>query len=143
MSNNQNEYNKALQNLLAMSGKKAEIKKVWENASPGSDFVEQTITLNVANASFILVEFKVTKNSNLWKVAILACDGNSYIMDAPYNAEYVSVGTTIGTAFKGAVCQSNGIQFGKGYSKDHLDKNPIERPSFIIPVKIYTVKGVN
>ena len=78
MSNNQNEYNKALQNLLAMSGKKAEIKKVWENASPGSDFVEQTITLNVANASFILVEFKVTKNSNLWKVAILACDGNSY-----------------------------------------------------------------
>lgn len=53
-----------------------------------------------------------------------------------------SGGTVIGTAFRGAVCQSDGIQFGKGYSKDHLDKNAVERPSFVIPVKIFAVKGV-
>lgn len=119
------------------------IKKLWENASPGSDFPEQTIRLNATGASFIIVVFKVTKSSTLWKVAILTCDGNSYIMDAPYNTEYSSSGTVIGTAFRGAVWKNDGIQFGKGYSKDHSDKNAIERPSFIIPVKVFAVKGVN
>lgn len=118
-----------------------QIKKLWTNASPGSDFPAQTIQLNVTDASFILVVFKVTKSSNLWKVAILTCDGNAYIMDAPYNTDYSSSGTLIGTAFRGAVCQSDGIQFGKGYSKDHSDKNPVERPSFVIPIKIFAVKG--
>lgn len=118
-----------------------QIKKLWENASPGSDFPEQTIHLNATGASFILVVFKITKSSNSWKMAILTCDGNSYIMDAPYNTDYASGGTVIGTAFRGAVCQSDGIQFGKGYSKDHSDKNPVERPSFVIPIKVLAVKG--
>lgn len=138
---NQNESNQALQNLILMNKKKIEIKKVWENASPGSDFSRQTIELNVTDASFILVAFKVTKNSSLWGVAILTCDGNSYIIDAPYNTDYTSSGTVIGTAFRGAVYKSGGVQFGKGYSKDHLDKNSVERPAFIIPVKIFAVKG--
>ena len=125
--------------LAALGG--MQIKRVWTNTSPGSDFPEQTIELNVTDASFILVIFKITKNSNLWKVAILTCDGNSYIMDAPYNIDYTSSGTVIGTAFRGAVWKSNGIQFGKGYSKDHLDKNPVERPSFVVPIKIFAVKG--
>lgn len=125
--------------LAALGG--VQIKKVWTNTSPGSDFPEQTIELNITDASFILVVFKITKSSNLWKVAILTCDGNSYIMDAPYNIDYASGGTVIGTAFRGAAWKSNGIQFGKGYSKDHSDKNPIERPSFVIPIKIFAVKG--
>lgn len=112
---NQNESNQALQNLILMNRKK--IKKVWQNASPGSDFVGQTIKLNLTDMSFAIVVFKITKNSNLWKVAILTCDGNSYIMDAPYNTDYASGGTVIGTAFRGAVCQSDGIQFGKGTQK--------------------------
>lgn len=119
------------------------VKLLWQNASPGSDFPGQTIRLNATGASFIIVVFKVTKSSTLWKVAILTCDGNSYIMDAPYNTDYSSSGSVIGTAFRGAACQSDGIQFGKGYSKDHSDKNAIERPSFIIPVKVFAVKGVN
>lgn len=125
--------------LAALGG--VQIKKVWTNPSPGSDFPGQTIELNITDASFILVVFKITKSSNLWKVAILTCDGNSYIMDAPYNIDYASGGTVIGTAFRGAAWKSNGIQFGKGYSKDHSDKNPIERPSFVIPIKIFAVKG--
>lgn len=128
--------------LAALGG--MQIKKVWTNPIPESDFPEQTIELNVTDASFasfILVVFKITKSSNLWKVAILTCDGNSYIMDAPYNIDYASGGTVIGTAFRGAVWKNNGIQFGKGYSKDHLDKNPVERPSFVIPIKIFALKG--
>lgn len=118
-----------------------QIKKLWENASPGSDFPEQTIHLNATGASFILVVFKITKSSNLCKVAILTCDGNAYIMDAPYNTDYSSSGAVIGTAFRGAIWKINGIEFGKGYSKDHSDKNPVERPSFIIPIKAFAVKG--
>lgn len=125
--------------LAALGG--VQIKKVWTNTSPGSDFPEQTIQLNVADTSFILVVFKITKSLNSWKVAILTCDGNTYIMDAPYNTDYSSGGTVIGTAFRAAIWKSNGIQFGKGYSKDHLDKNSVERPSFIIPIKIFAVKG--
>lgn len=74
----QNECNQALQNLILMNRKKIEIKKVWTNASPGSDFVGQTIKLNLTDMSFAIVAFKITKNSNLWKVAILTCDGNSH-----------------------------------------------------------------
>ena len=118
-----------------------QIKKLWTNASPRSDFPAQMIKLNVTDASFTLVVFKVTKSSSLWRVAILTCDGNSYIMDAPYNTDYASVGTVIGTAFRAAIWKSNGIEFGKGYSKDHLDKNPVERPSFVIPIMIFAVKG--
>lgn len=125
--------------LAALGG--VQIEKVWTNPSPGSDFPERTIELNVTDVSFILVVFKITKSSSSWKVAILTCDGNSYIMDAPYNTDYESSGTVIGTAFRGAAWKNNGIQFGKGYSKDHLDKNPVERPSFVIPIKIFAVKG--
>lgn len=125
--------------LAALGG--VSMKKVWQNASPGSDFPAQTIELDATDASFILVVFKITKSSTLWKVAILTCDGNTYIIDAPYNTDYSSSGTVIGTAFRGAAWKSNGIQFGKGYSKDHSDKNPIERPSFIIPIKVFAVKG--
>jgi hypothetical protein len=130
----------ATEALKALGG--VGIKKLWTNASPESYFPEQTIQLNATDASFILVVFKITTTSNLWKVAILTCDGNAYIMDAPYNTDYSSSGTVIGTAFRGVVCRSDGIQFGKGYSKDHTDKNPVERPSFVIPVKIFAVKGV-
>ena len=50
MANSQDEYNKALQNLLAMSGKKAEIKKVWENASPTSSYPKQEIPHDIDSA---------------------------------------------------------------------------------------------
>lgn len=40
---NQNEYNQALQKLIAMNKNKAEIKMVYKNASPESEFKAQTV----------------------------------------------------------------------------------------------------
>lgn len=43
MPTNQNENNQALQNLIAMNKAKAEIKRVYKNASPDSEFKAQTV----------------------------------------------------------------------------------------------------
>lgn len=43
MPTNQNEYNQALQKLITMNKNKAEIKRVYKNASPGSAFPAQTV----------------------------------------------------------------------------------------------------
>ena len=40
---NQNENNQAIQNLIAMNKNKAEIKRVYKNASPDSEFKAQTV----------------------------------------------------------------------------------------------------
>lgn len=49
-SSNQDEYNKALQNLLTQGCKKAEVKKVWENASPTSTYPKQEILHDIDSA---------------------------------------------------------------------------------------------
>ena len=141
MATSQNEYNQAMQNLILMNRKRIQIKKVWTNASPTSAFVAQTIRLNLTDVPFVLIVFRTT-TSGSYNCAIITINGSTNLLTAPYNTDYTSGGTLIGTAYRGAVKKSNGIAFGKGYSKDSSDTNPIERPTFIIPVEIYTLKGV-
>lgn len=57
MATNQNEINQALQNLIAMNKNKAEIKRVYKNASPDSEFKAQTVTNNMGSYSKYFVLF--------------------------------------------------------------------------------------
>lgn len=57
MATNQNEYNQAIQNLIAMNKNKAEIKRVYSNASPGSTFPAQTVKNNMGDYPRYLVLF--------------------------------------------------------------------------------------
>ena len=57
MATNQNEYNQAIQNLIAMNKTKAEIKRIYKNASPGSEFKAQTVTNDMGDYSRYLVLF--------------------------------------------------------------------------------------
>ena len=57
MATNQNEYNQALQNLISLNKTKAEIKRVYRNASPGSTFPAQTVKNNMGDYSRYIVLF--------------------------------------------------------------------------------------
>lgn len=57
MSINQNEYNQALQKLIAMNKNKAEIKMVYKNASPESEFKAQTVPNDMGDYPKYLVMF--------------------------------------------------------------------------------------
>ncbi len=62
-NSNQDEYNKALQNLLTQGHKKVEIKKVWENASPASAYPKQEIPHDIdpaCNAVSIVCRLSTT-----------------------------------------------------------------------------------
>lgn len=47
--------NNALQVLLGLA---IEVKTLWQNASPGSSFAEQNLTVNTAGCDFILIPLK-------------------------------------------------------------------------------------
>ena len=57
MATSQNELNQALQNLITMNKSKAEIKRVYKNASPDSAFDAQMVTNNMGNYSKYFILF--------------------------------------------------------------------------------------
>ena len=57
MATSQNEINQALQNLITMNKNKAEIKRVYINASPDSEFNAQTVPSDMGDYSKYFVLF--------------------------------------------------------------------------------------
>lgn len=134
MANSQDEYNKALQNLLAMSGKKIEIKKVWENAAAGSAFRDQTITVESGDAYIVVCRTHTN-------------DGNNTISCIAFESiRTILVGRGFSNAPLGIVtralqCSSGNLIFSKGYSQNTYGSDT-ENNSVMIPIKIYSMKGV-
>ena len=134
-NSNQDEYNKALQNLLIMSGKKAEIKKVWENAAAGSAFRDQTITITDVGDAYIVVCRNHTNDSN-----------NTISCIAFENTRAIITGRGFSNAPLGIVaralqCDNGSLSFSKGYSQNTYGSDT-ENNSVMIPIKIYSLKGV-
>jgi len=136
----QDEYNKALQNLLAMSGKKVEIKKVWENANPTSNFSEQDISVDLSDADFVLVEtFYATDTLTYVQTHIAALD-LTYISYLLAQAAYSSIGYHT-RPFKASV---SGVHFHNNYMKGSITSTSAGTVNnkYQIPAAIYTVRGV-
>lgn len=134
-NSNQDEYNKALQNLLTMSNKKAEIKKVWENAATGSAFKEQTITIADAGDAYIVVCRTHTNDSDNTSSCIAFENTRTVIMGRGFSD------APLGIVARALQCSSGNLMFSKGYSQNTYGSDT-ENNSVMIPIKIYSMRGV-
>lgn len=140
MANSQDEYNKALQNLLALSNEKVEIKKVWENANPTSNFGEQDISVDLSDADFVLVEtFYATDTLTYVQTHIAALD-LTYISYLFAQAAY----STIGYHTRPLRASASGVHFYNNYNKGSITSTSAGTVNnkYQIPAAVYTVKGV-
>lgn len=127
-----NDIDKSVQNLIKMTNAKVTITKLWENASPSSAFVAQTLT--IANLSsyqsyMILYRFHTTLDMNLTESAEVGagtimnmCDaGSIYRRNVTYQANGLTISGISGTRVSGAA--------------DITDNK------YLIPAKIYGIKS--
>lgn len=133
-NSNQDEYNKALQNLLTMSNKKAEIKKVWENAATGSAFRDQTITVESGDAYIVVCRTHTNDGNNT--ISCIAFENTRTIINGRGFSN-----APLGIVTRALQCSSGNLIFGKGYSQNTYGIDT-ENNSVMIPIKIYSMKGV-
>ena len=139
-NSNQDEYNKALQNLLTQGCKKVEIEKVWENANPASNFGEQDISVDFSDADFVLVEtFYATDTLTYVQTHIAALD-LTYISYLLAQAAYSSIGYHT----RALKATAGGVHFYSNYMKGSITSTSAGTVNnkYQIPAAIYTVKGV-
>ena len=140
MANSQDEYNKALQNLLTMSGKKAEIKKAWPNASPASLFPPQDVTIAANEGDLIGIEFESQAGAVDRRITWLK-------IKAGATTELVTVQSTSDgdnifvTRRAVTITNANAINFGKGYYR-YVGNTNNRHDGYSIPTAIYVAKGV-
>lgn len=119
----------ALKNLGGISW-----TKIWENASPASAFRDQTITVESGDAYIVVCRTHTN-------------DGNNTISCIAFeNMRTIIVGRGFSNAPLGIVtralqCSSGNLTFSKGYSQNTYGSDT-ENNSVVIPIKIYSVKGV-
>ena len=136
-----NEIDQAVQKLVTMTGKKVEIKKIWENASPASAFGVQSIKLSgVKKGNIIGVECYTQNNS---------VSREMHLFKAEVGAELLM--TNIGSTSDGAepylvrrqaLLESlTSLKFGTGYLR-YFSANNKANNNYAIPSGVYVMKGV-
>lgn len=119
--------------LVALGG--VSITKLWENASPGSSFSPQTVSVNATGCAFLLVEMKF-RNDLTSGALFLVPIGKKFgarqvssvsVSNPQYASRFIEAGT-------------NGVVFGEGY-----DQGPTttQDNAYAIPTAIYGVKGAS
>jgi hypothetical protein len=115
----------------AVSGKLS-LELLWENASPDSEFAEQTISFNWNGCDYFIIEYQLYIGTNI------------YLTSGP-----IKVGTTTRTNFltSGTAGASGSYRdFHSGTKKFGLNTRLYDGitndQKGCIPVKIYGVKGV-
>lgn len=109
---------------------------VWENASAVSAFAGQTVSLDLANYTAVLIRFRVqtTMNRRYARLIFKGCeDGCSDSFTANNGAACVMRVTTV---------NENGIVFSGGSRVSGADAK-VEDDSRAVPEKIYGIKGVS
>ena len=101
----------ALQQLLKMS---IEVKLLWENASPTSDFNNQNISLPLSNFDSAMILFERDKNRRIISPSIVPID------------------TAAATEFESFIRMFSVLAAGVNFTS-------CTSPSNVIPVKIYGI----
>lgn len=135
MANSQDEYNKALQNLLTQGCRKVEIKKVWENAAAGGVFRDQTITITDVGDAYIVVCRTHTNDGNN-TISCIAFENTRTIINGRGFSN-----APLGIVTRALQCDNGNLSFSKGYSQNTYGSDA-ENNSVMIPIKIYSMKGV-
>lgn len=124
----------ALQTLFKLG---IEVKTLWENASPGSGFPEQNITVNTSGCDFVLIPLKGSSNA----VGILV-GGNLLLSNigeatqhvAQSSAKMISRGATWTSTGRLAIssCQIVNDYDNAGTRTDS--------PTYMVPLAVYGIK---
>lgn len=115
------------------------IEKVWENASPTSSFVAQTVTLDLADADMVLIDYKATDTTSVVDSKIIKV-GNASMLSTNYNN--VSTSQAIVVASRSVTVSTTGIAFEQGFTKKPNETSASGNNVRAIPVAIYAIKGV-
>lgn len=109
----------------------AQIKKLWQNASPASAFAAQTISLNLSEYDFVLVVYNYAKGTAQQDSQIIEMGKTGLLnMSAGSNGTVLSrkaEPSTTGVFFEGA----------NRYTTSNSATN-----DYAIPISIYGIKGV-
>ena len=110
---------------------------VWENASPSSEFAAQTVSLDLSDAGFVIIEFRTTSTGTARPTVVVANgkQGNLFWMaNATANYEILVIS-------RNATVSNTGITFEKGYRKNISSTTATENNASAIPTRIYAIKG--
>lgn len=120
------------------ANERVSMELVWENASQGSAFDAQTVSLDLSNAGFVIIEFRTTNTGTARPTVIIANGkmGNlNWLANATANYEILLIS-------RNATVSDTGIAFDKGYRKTVSSTTATENNASAIPTRIYAIKGV-
>lgn len=123
----------ALANLGGIS-----MKSLWTNASPTSDFAEQTISLNLSDYEYVLVRYLYSKDyQSIDQIAIVKVGRDAYLTFTG------GVSTSIYISQRTINVGSNSVAFGAPVYKTYASTSkPTANNKYCIPVEIIGIKGV-
>lgn len=124
----------ALQTLFKLG---IEVKTLWENVSPNSDFPAQTLP-SQNDADFILTKFSIGMPSSPnygYLLEEIVQTGEQGVLTAPVNFNNSS---TQGIVHREISVNSAGVSFSSGYLK--TSGAPKQNNGYAIPQEIYAIK---
>ena len=114
-------------------------KLLWSNASPGSSFGSQTISLDLSEYDEIQVEFRNTSSSSYYSLNEFkkgkASRHNTFAKQTTDNVDTIILDRPV-------TMNENGVYFGGGSQKDLYSKSYSTNNGNLIPVRIWGIKGV-
>ena len=117
----------ALRNL----NRKSSMNLLWENASPGSSFAPQTISLDLSGYDICEIFYRGVLTDSGYETRRVPI-GYSTWMYIEWNARYVRKATVMTT----------GVEFGAGYGADFASTTMQPDSTAGVPLAIYGIKGV-
>ena len=114
------------------------MKSLWTNASPTSDFVAQTISLNLSDYEYVLVRYLYSTNyQDIDQIAIVKVGRDAYLTFTG------AVSTSIYISQRTINVGSNSVAFGAPvYKTCASTSNPTANNKYCIPIEIIGIKGV-
>lgn len=110
------------------------IEKLWENASPTSNFAAQTISLDLSDYDMVEIHFRFSTSSKNEKNAKVE-NGNDFFVDFVARSSDKIYG-----AYRTGSCNSDGVYITECYAV--TGTTATSNNGLAIPTKIYGIKGV-
>lgn len=122
----------ALQALF-MNGCK--VKKLWENASPTSQFAAQKITVDMGTFDQVRILLRES-TSNTYPYYFIDDFKKNDDGVIVRTLNYDKSGTTVGTSYRTVDVGNTGIAFGAGY----INQGNVQANNYNIPIIIYGIQ---
>lgn len=116
------------------------IKLLWTNASPGSTFAAQTISLDLSEYDLVFIKVRLETGSTSYISAMMEVGSAVNV----YSTSYIATnGYTMATNYRTLTIANDGIECGDAYRKSYTaTTSGTANNILLIPVKVFGIKGV-